>query len=91
MVRRIQLLGMGLFMLWMAGSSGTAFAYREIDVLDGGSITGKVILKGSIPEPRVFPVVQYPFGVFCKKVSDGQGNIHLEEFIVSPGGGMQDT
>jgi hypothetical protein len=91
MVRRIQWLGMGLFMLWMAGSSGTAFAYQEIDVSDGGSITGKVVLKGPIPEPRVFPVVQYPFGPFCKKVSDGHGNIRLEEFIVGPDGGMQDT
>ena len=91
MVGRIHWLGMGLFMFWMAVSSGTVFAYREVDVRDAGSITGKVVLKGPIPESRVFPVVQYPIGVFCKRVSDGQGNIRLEEFLVSPEGGMQDT
>ncbi|MBI3596068.1 MAG: carboxypeptidase regulatory-like domain-containing protein, partial [Nitrospirae bacterium] len=87
------LLIVGLIWLNLVGLSGISAAsdYKEVAVSDGGTITGKVILKGSIPEPRVFPVVQFPFGPFCKKVSDGQGNIRLEEFIVSPGGGMQDT
>ncbi len=83
----------GVIFLGMAGLSEISAAsnYEEIAVSNGGTITGKVTLKGSVPEPRVFPVVQYPFGVFCKKVSDGHGMIRLEEFIVSPDGGMQDT
>ncbi len=83
----------GVIFLGMAGLSEIAAAsgYEEVAVSDGGTITGTVTLKGAVPEPRVFPVVQYPFGVFCKKVSDGHGMIRLEEFIVSPDGGMQDT
>jgi len=83
----------GLVLIGMVGFSTVAPAsdYEEVAVTDGGTITGKVTLKGPVPAPRVFPVVLYPFGEFCKKVSDGQGNIRLEEFNVSPDGGMQDT
>jgi hypothetical protein len=90
---RLVALMAGVIFLGMAGLSEISAAsnYEEITVNNGGSITGKVTLKGPIPEPRVFPVVQYPFGVFCKKISDGHGMIRLEEFIVSPEGGMQDT
>ncbi len=72
-------------------ASGTAWAYEEIPVQDGGSITGKVVLAGPVPEPRVFPLVLYPFGPFCKKISDGKGHIVLEEFIVGAGGGLSDA
>lgn len=90
---RLVVLMTGVIFLGMVGPSEIAVAsgYGEIAVNNAGTITGKVILKGPIPEPRVFPVVLYPFGPFCKKVSDGQGNIRLEEFIESPDGGMQDT
>jgi len=83
----------GVVLLGMVGFStvATGSDYEEVAVTDGGTITGKVTLKGPVPAPRVFPVVLYPFGEFCKKVSDGQGNIRLEEFNVSPDRGMQDT
>jgi len=66
-------------------------AYEEIDVSNGGKITGKVTLKGAIPPARVFPLVLYPFGPFCKKISDGEGNVILEEFYVDSQGGLKDT
>lgn len=68
-----------------------ALGYEEVDVRNGGSIAGTVRLNGPIPEPRVFPLVLYPFGPFCKKVSDGKGHIVLEEFIVETGGALQDA
>jgi hypothetical protein len=68
-----------------------ALGYEEVDVRNGGSIAGTVRLNGPIPEPRVFPLVLYPFGPFCKKVSDGTGHIVLEEFIVETGGVLQDA
>src|SRR3990172_13108188 len=64
--------------------------YEEVDVRNGGAIAGKVRLNGPIPEPRVFPLVLYPFGPFCKKISDGKGHIVLEEFIVETGGRLPD-
>lgn len=68
-----------------------ALGYEEVDVRNGGSIAGTVRLNGPIPEPRVFPLVLYPFGPFCKKISDGKGHIVLEEFIVGTGGALQDA
>lgn len=83
----------GLILVGMIGffDHFNAFAYEEIEVKNGGTVTGKIVLKGSIPEPRVFPLVLYPFGPFCKKISDGQGNVRLKEFIVGKGGGLGDA
>jgi hypothetical protein len=80
-----------LFLLGMTGLSTQALGYEAIQVSSGGTIMGKVTLNGPIPPPRVFPLVLYPFGPFCKKISDGKGHILLEEFIVGPEGGMQDA
>ncbi len=90
---RRSIVGIWIIGLMLSGSAGVASAsdYEEIEPINGGTITGKVTLKGSIPEPRIFPVVLYPFGPFCKKISDGQGLIRLEEFIVGPDEGMQDA
>jgi hypothetical protein len=83
----------GTVLLGMVGLLGISApsGYQEIPVKNGGTITGKVTLKGAIPVPRVFPLVLYPFGPFCKKISDGQGNVRLMEFAVDPTGGMQDA
>lgn len=82
-----------IVLLGLIGFSTLASAsdYEEVAVSDGGTITGKVTLKGAVPPARIFPVVLYPFGEYCKKISDGQGNIRLQEFNVSPDGGLQDT
>lgn len=72
-------------------SSTEPSRYEEAEIPNGGTVTGKVTLKGLIPEPRVFPLVLYPFGPFCKKISDGQGNVRLKEFIVGKGGGLRDA
>ncbi len=71
-------------MIGMLGIIGepAAFGYEEIDIQNGGSIAGTITLDGAIPEPRVFALIQFPFGPFCKKISDGQGNVRLKEFVV---------
>ncbi len=66
-------------------------AYREAPVTHGGTLTGRVLLEGPVPSPRVFPLVLYPFGPFCKKISDGQGNVLLQEFAVGAHGGLKDA
>jgi len=63
-----------------------ANAYEEIDVSNGGTISGRITLEGPRPEPRVFVLIQFPFGPFCKKISDGQGNVRLNEFVISKDG-----
>ncbi len=65
-----------------------ALAYEEVDVVNAGSIAGKITLKGKRPEPRVFALVNYPFGPFCKKISDGNGYVRLKDFIVDKDKGL---
>ncbi len=76
--------------VWAVGAP-VAWAYEMADVANGGTITGTVRLRGDVPEPRVFPMVLYPFGDFCKKISDGEGHVVLKEFNVEQGGGLQDA
>lgn len=89
-VLRVRAIAVAVLMGLVVGNPA-AFGYQEGAVPHGGSITGKVVLNGPTPEPRVFPLVLYPFGPFCKKISDGKGHIVLEEFIVGTGGGLQDA
>ena len=65
--------------------------YDEVAVQNGGTVTGRVTLKGPIPAPRVFSLVLYPFSSFCKRISDGDGNVLVEEFYVGAGGGLRDA
>lgn len=83
----------GMFLWLFMALPAMAFGseYQETQVLNGGSLTGMVTLKGEIPDSRAFPLVLYPFGNFCKKISDGKGNVVINEFIVGPEMGLQDT
>lgn len=88
MVFRVGLILIGMISFF---DHSNAFGYEEIEVKNGGSVTGKIVLKGPVPDPRIFPLVLYPFGPFCKKISDGEGNVRLKEFIVGKGGALGDA
>jgi hypothetical protein len=68
-----------------------ALPYEDIKVMNGGTIEGKVFLKGSLPAPRAFLLSLSPFVDFCQKVSDGKGRVLLEEFNIDREGGMSDV
>jgi hypothetical protein len=69
----------------------TAWPYEMERMANGGTITGRVLLRGPIPAPRTFPMVIYAFGNFCKKISNGEGLVLLREFNVDGAGGLQDA
>jgi len=97
--RRAALAGFSVGVLLVAIAAAVAYAgampstvrYQEVPVTHGGTITGQVLLDGPAPGPRVFPLVLYPFGPFCKKISDGHGNVLLQEFAVGRDGGLKDA
>jgi hypothetical protein len=92
MHRSFNLFLISLLLVFIVGSDRfRAFAYEMGETLDGGTLTGKVKLKGSVPENRTFPIALYEFGVFCKKISDGNGHVLLKEFHVDEAGGLQDV
>jgi hypothetical protein len=71
-----------------------AFGYEEAAVSKGGTLTGLARLDGPIPEARIFPLALYPFGPFCNKntrISDGEGNIRIQEFEVGADHGLKDV
>lgn len=79
---------LGLLLVFGMLQSPHVMAYEEVDVSNGGSIAGKVTLAGKRPDARVFALVNYPFGPFCKKISDGQGYVRLRDFIVAKDKGL---
>jgi Polysaccharide lyase family 4, domain II len=98
MVRR-NLLGLStalLALLIMPGpiTAATTTTYQTKAVTHGGTLSGRVTLEGTPPPARVFPIVLYPFGPYCKRntgLYDGQGHIRVTEFRTGPNGGLRDV
>ncbi|MFQ5542848.1 MAG: carboxypeptidase-like regulatory domain-containing protein [Nitrospiria bacterium] len=82
----VSVLLMVIALVAMMGSP--IFAYEEVEVTNGGAIAGRVTIKGKRPEARMFALVLYPFGPFCKKISDGKGNVRLQDFIIDKNKGL---
>ena len=83
-----------LLMILSIGSLLTvssALAYQEVTVTDGGTITGKVTLKGGKPVPRGFNLVTFPDPVYCGRISNGHGFRLLKEFAVAADHGVKDV
>jgi hypothetical protein len=67
-------------------------AYQEIETNNGGTIRGKAVLTGTVPEPRIFHLVLFPNMELCANVdTDDNMNRLLNDFQVSPDGGLKDV
>lgn len=77
----------GVFML----AARPSWAYEEITVADGGTITGKVTISGDKPTPKGFNLVTFPDPVYCGRISTGTGWRILDEFTVGPDGSLKDV
>ncbi|MEE8125865.1 MAG: carboxypeptidase regulatory-like domain-containing protein, partial [Nitrospirales bacterium] len=71
------------------GANSWAFAYEVVDVLDGGSIQGTVILNGKVPPPKAYNLITFPDPEYCGRISDGQGWRLLKDFVVNGRNQMQ--
>ena len=72
--------------------STSGWAYQEMEVSNGGSIQGKVTLVGKMPYPRIYHLVLFPNIDMCAEVdTDDEMNRVLEDFKVSPDGGLKDV
>ena len=68
-----------------------AWSYEEITVTNGGTITGKVLLKGQKPDPKAYNLVLFPEPAYCGRISTGTGWRLLDQFQVGPDGGLQNA
>ncbi len=66
-------------------------AYEEINVENGGSLSGVVSLEGKVPRPKGYNLVTLPDPVFCGRISTGTGWRLLQPFKVDPKGGFKDV
>ena len=76
---------------WLLMTGATAWAYEEIQVTDGGAVTGKVAITAGKPIPKGFNLVTFPDPVYCGRISTGTGWRILKEFEVAEDGGLKDT
>jgi hypothetical protein len=76
---------------WLIFGHPGAWAYEEIQVSDGGTITGRVTITEGKPIPKGFNLITFPDPVYCGRISTGTGWRILKEFAVSPEGGLKDA
>jgi len=85
--------------LWLAALVFSIFsialnasAYQEMEVTNGGTITGKTSLSGKMPFPRIYHLILFPNIDMCAEVdTDDEMNRVLDDFKVSPDGGLKDV
>jgi hypothetical protein len=74
----------------LAGAT-SVFAYEEITVTDGGTLTGRITLSGTVPKPKGYNLTTLPDQVYCGRISDGQGWRILQPFQVGPAGEFREV
>lgn len=67
------------------------WAYDEITVTAGGSITGTVTMTGGKPTPKGYNLITFPDPVYCGRISTGTGWRILDEFSKTAGNGLKDV
>src|SRR5262249_24870936 len=73
-------------------SIGTsAYAYEEITVTDGGTLTGTVKLDGQVPKPQGDNLTTLPDPYYCQRIDDGQGWRILQPLQAGPSGEFRDV
>lgn len=78
------------FVAVLAGLS-PAWAYEEIQVTDGGTVSGRVTITQGKPIPKGFNLITFPDPVYCGRISTGTGWRILQEFSVAADGGLKDA
>ncbi len=87
----MRLLIVVIALLLVEAEVSPAWSYDEIEVTDGGTITGKVTMTGGKPVPKGFNLVTFPDPVYCGRISTGTGWRILDEFTIAPDGGLKDV
>ncbi len=68
-----------------------AYAYKEVTVSDGGTLTGTVKLEGQVPKPKGYNLTTLPDQFYCGRISDGEGWRILQPFNIGPEGEFREV
>lgn len=88
---RAWLLGLATIALASSVAGGSAWAYEEVTVTDGGTLSGVVKLEGAVPKPKGYNLTTLPDPFYCGRISDGEGWRILQPFNVGPGGEFREV
>ena len=67
-------------------------AYQAIEVTNGGTIQGKAIMTGEMPQPRVYHLILFPNIDMCAEIdTDDEMNRVLDDFKISENNGLKDV
>ncbi len=66
-------------------------AYEEVDVVDGGTLSGVLHLKGDRPRPKGYNLVSFPDPAYCGRISNGKGWRLLQPFQVGDDGQFENV
>ena len=58
---------------WLLIAGATAWAYEEVQVTDGGAVSGKFTITAGKPIPKGFNLVTFHDPVYCGRISTGTG------------------
>ena len=75
----------------IASAQKAKVKYEEVAVSDGGTVSGKIMFKGTVPEPKVHELAKFPNTKFCAVISDEKGNRVVQEVKVGKDGTLQDV
>ncbi|MDH5740946.1 MAG: carboxypeptidase-like regulatory domain-containing protein [Nitrospira sp.] len=73
------------------GLYSSAYAYKEVTVSNGGTLTGTVTLEGQVPKPKGYNLTTLPDQFYCGRISDGEGWRILQPFNVGPKGEFREV
>lgn len=77
---------------WVCCLASPSWAYKEIEVKNGGTLHGKAILSGNLPELRLFHLILFPNLDMCAEMdTDEELNRVLHDFKVGPEMGLKDV
>jgi len=82
---------LGVSVLAMVVAVGSAQAYEEVTVADGGTLSGTVTLVGQVPKPKGYNLVTFPDPVYCGRISNGTGWRLLQSFNVGVENAFRDV
>ena len=87
MVKQLVQLVTGILLL----GNSYAWCYEVQEVKEGGTITGRVTLTGTVPDPKAYNLVTFPDPEYCGRISNGEGWRLLRDFRVGAEGGLQNV
>lgn len=73
------------------GLYSSAYAYKEVTVSNGGTLTGIVKLEGQVPKPKGYNLTTLPDQFYCGRISDGEGWRILQPFNIGPEGEFREV